>query len=125
MPTELVVALNTALDLVLEEGLEERYQRHHKAATQMRQGLKSLGLPLFPDKGCLSDTLSVANVEPEWEGKLRTELFNRYNIMIAGGLDKLAGKILRIAHMGTSATTASVSIGLDSIAAVLRDVRSR
>ena len=124
MPTELVVALNTALDLVLEEGLDERYRRHHEAATQMRRGLESLGLPLFPDRDCLSDTLSVPSVEPEWEGKLRTELFNRYNIMIAGGLDKLAGKILRIAHMGSSATTASVSIGLDSIAAVLRDVRT-
>jgi aspartate aminotransferase-like enzyme len=123
MPTELVVALNTALDLVLEEGLDNRYRRHRDAASQMRRGLEAMGLPLFPDRDCLSDTLTVASVEPEWEGRLRSELFDRYNIMIAGGLDKLAGKIVRIAHMGTSATSASVLIGLDSIAAVLRDVR--
>jgi aspartate aminotransferase-like enzyme len=122
MPTSIIAAMNKALDIVFEEGLEKRYERHRRVAKVMRDGLASLGFELFPDKDCFSDTVSVAKVDPKYDEKLRNELLSKYNILVAGGLGKLRGQIIRVGHMGTSATIPSVSITLDAIGSVLREI---
>jgi aspartate aminotransferase-like enzyme len=43
--------------------------------------------------------------------------------MIAGGLGELSGKIIRIGHMGASATIQAVSTTITAIESVLRDIR--
>jgi len=54
---------------------------------------------------------------------LRSELATKYNIMIAGGLSELRGKIIRIGSMGTSAALSNVSITLNAIGSILRETR--
>jgi aspartate aminotransferase-like enzyme len=122
MPTSVIVAMNKALDLALSEGLDKRYERHKQVARKMREGLIALGLDLFPDKECLSDTVSVAKIDLKYDEQLRRELVKRYNIFIAGGLGKLRGQIIRMGHMGTSATIPSVSLTLDAIGSILREL---
>ena len=80
------------------------------AGEQMRKGFDRLDLKLLTDKRYLSDTLSVASVEPSWEGELRERLLSEHGIMIVGGLDKLSGKVIRVAHMGTSAKPCTVRL---------------
>ena len=125
MPTSVVVGLRKAVDLVLKEGLASRYKRHKEVAELARGTLEGIGLKLFPDKKYLSDTVSVASVTPELDKRLRGELVARYGIMIAGGLGELSGRIIRIGHMGTSATVPAISTTMAAIESVLRDARRR
>ena len=64
MPTSVIVALSKAVDLALKEGLKNRYERHAKAASRIREGLVGMGLEIFTDERFLSNTVSVARVEP-------------------------------------------------------------
>jgi alanine-glyoxylate transaminase/serine-glyoxylate transaminase/serine-pyruvate transaminase len=119
MPSSIIAALNKGLDIALAEGLENRYERHRKIAALTREGLDSLGLEIFPDKNYLSNTVSVASIDSKLDQKIRNGLIEKYNIMIGGGLGPLKGKIIRIGHMGTSATIPKVSLTLSAMRSIL------
>ena len=123
MPTSAIVGLGKATELVLKEGLENRYRRHADVARFTRQGLEALGLPIFPDPKYTSNTVSVAAAAPEWEKELRELLVQRYAIMIGGGLGELSGKVVRIGHMGTTASMPAVSVTLAAMGEILGDIR--
>lgn len=95
-----IVALGEALRIALEEGLPARFARHGRIARAVRAGLEAAGLPLFTAPDCRADTLSVVRV-PEGiaEAAFRKEVASR-GVVIAGGLGPLAGKGVRIGHMG-------------------------
>jgi len=122
MPTSVIVALRKAVDLALAEGLQNRYERHAKAASQLRDGLEAMGLELFTDKKFFSGTVSVARVRPAWSASLRRRLLEKHDIMIADGLEGLSSKIIRIGHMGTSATPKAISTVLDALSESLANV---
>jgi alanine-glyoxylate transaminase/serine-glyoxylate transaminase/serine-pyruvate transaminase len=109
MPTSVIVALRKATDLALKEGLQNRYQRHAVAARKMREGLSSLGLDLLTDERFYSNTVTVAKVRPGSSAPIRKRLLDKHGIMIADGLESLSGKIIRIGHMGTSATPEAIT----------------
>jgi alanine-glyoxylate transaminase/serine-glyoxylate transaminase/serine-pyruvate transaminase len=125
MPTSIIAALNTSIDIALKEGLAARYERHKKVAALTRAGLESLGLEIFPDKKYASSTVSVAKIDPARDRLVRDTLDEKYDIMIGGGIGDLEGKILRIGHMGTSARVAKVSIVLDAMKAILESKPAR
>lgn len=123
MPTSVIVALQRATELALKEGLQNRYRRHARAGARLRKGLRALGLEVFTNERFYSDTVSVAKVRPKWSGRLRAILQDKHGIMVADGLDELSGKIVRIGHMGTSATPGAVSAVLDGLRDSLAKVR--
>jgi alanine-glyoxylate transaminase/serine-glyoxylate transaminase/serine-pyruvate transaminase len=123
MPTSVIVALRKAVDLALKEGLPNRYKRHANAAAQLRDGLNGLGLQLFTDQRFFSNTVSVAKVRPAWSASLRKRLLEKHDIMIADGLEALSGKIIRIGHMGTSATPKAISTVIDALSESLASVK--
>ena len=97
----LVLALREALRIVMEEGLERRWARHKTIAEAVRYGVESIGLGNFPREDFRADTLTVPKT-PEGisEPELRKRMNEKYKVIIAGGLGKLAGKTSRIGHMG-------------------------
>jgi aspartate aminotransferase-like enzyme len=96
----LVVALNEALKMMRQDGLEAVFERHHKMAEATRAALKALGLPLFAATAS-SDVVTAANVPPGIDGeKLVKTMRDSYGVTIAGGQDELKGKVIRVAHMG-------------------------
>jgi alanine-glyoxylate transaminase/serine-glyoxylate transaminase/serine-pyruvate transaminase len=123
MPTSLIVALRKALSMALEEGLEKRYRRHADAARELRSGMKSLGLDIFTDPRYYSSTVSVARVDAKWDLELRRRLAADFNIMIAGGLGPLKGKVVRVGHMGRSARHENIELTLAALGQVLKQVR--
>jgi alanine-glyoxylate transaminase / serine-glyoxylate transaminase / serine-pyruvate transaminase len=123
MPTSVIVALRKAVDLVLKEGLQNRYRRHARAASDLRDGLTGMGLEIFTDARFLSNTVSVAKVSPSWSASLRSRLLKEHDVMIADGLESLSGKIIRIGHMGTSATPRAISTTLSALADSLAKVK--
>ncbi len=94
-------ALDTTLDLMLSEGLDNIFTRHARVAQVTRNGIKSLGLSLFADEQYASNTVTAVNAPDDIDVlKLSQVLREEHKIIIAGGQGKLAGKIFRIGHLG-------------------------
>jgi len=115
----LYYAMHQGLAVIQAEGLRQRWERHRIVGQKLVRELEKLGFaPLVKDPAQriwhLSVMLPPANVD---EGKLRDRLLSQYDIEIAGGLGKLAGKILRIGTMGPLATDEQAEFLLDAITA--------
>jgi len=97
--TNLVVALNEALKMIEEEGLEEVARRHFVLAEATRAGVKALGLSLFSESPANGVT---AVVSPEGVNGQEVVRIAReeFGVTIAGGQEHLKGKIFRLSHMG-------------------------
>ena len=123
MPTSVIMALRKALSMALDEGLDRRYRRHARAARTLRHGLRGLGLEIFTDSKFYSNTVSVARVDEKWDAELRRRLVSDYDIMVAGGLGPMKGKVMRIGHMGTSAKKRNIELTLAAMARLLEQLR--
>ena len=103
-------ALHEALNLLAEEGLENRWARTQKTADLLYTKLEDLGFKLFVDAEhrlpTLTTTLLPEGVE---EAPLRKKLLLEHNIEVAGGLGDLAGKAWRVGLMGHSCREESVN----------------
>ena len=97
----LIFGLNAALDMMLEEGMKNVYERHLLLARAARAAIKALGLKLLAEDHCASPTVTAAYAPEGYDGdSLRKVLRKQYGIVFAGGQGNLKGKIFRIAHMG-------------------------
>jgi aspartate aminotransferase-like enzyme len=98
-PVSLVLALEEALTMIEEEGLERVHERHRRVAHATRAGGKALGFGLFPS----SPSHAVTALTPP-EGIETSAIVKRlretHGMVIAGGQDRLKGRIIRIGHMG-------------------------
>ena len=97
----LFFGLEAALDLILEEGLDNVIKRHKLLARACREGVKALGLKLFPAEENDSDTVTAVAGDDRYDPEqLRKVLRTKYGVTFAGGQKDLKGKIFRIGHMG-------------------------
>ena len=93
--------LEEALDMMLEEGLENIYKRHLLLRDMVRAGIRALNLPLFvADEHASPTVTSILGPEGLDVEALRKLLNQKYNVVLAGGQGDLKGKIFRIGHMG-------------------------
>lgn len=101
-PTNEIYALNEALKIIGEKTLRKRFEHHRKMAIKVRAALKLHGLELYPEvnERFLSDTITVTNIKPPNKTNDVIEDFHKHGIIVAGGLGKLIGKVIRVAHMG-------------------------
>jgi aspartate aminotransferase-like enzyme len=96
----LIIALNAALKMIKQDGLENVFLRHKKMAEATRASMRGLGLELFAPTA-FSDAVTAIKVPAGIDGeKLVKTMRDTYGITIAGGQDELKGKVFRIAHMG-------------------------
>lgn len=97
----LTYAMNEALKIVMEEGLENRVARHHKAAKASVAAVKALGLELFADEAVSSATVTAVKIpEGVTDADFRGTTRDKYGVELAGGQDHLKGNVFRIGHMG-------------------------
>jgi aspartate aminotransferase-like enzyme len=113
-----VVALDAALDLWLDEGLDAVRERHRTAAARCRERGAELGLEPFPDPERSSPTVTAFEVPGRAE-ELQTRLREDHDVLLATGLAWLADDILRIGHMGHNARIDRVDEAMDALADVL------
>jgi len=115
-PINMVYSLYEGLRLVLEEGLEKRWERHRRNAVALWAGLQALGWKLFVEEEFRLTPLTTAE-PPEGvdEKAVRARLLDDHNIEIGGGLGPLAGKVVRIGLMGTSSTTENLLRFLEAV----------
>jgi len=120
--TNNIFALDRALERILAEGLEARYARHREAQQTLRRGLERLGFTLFADDRWASPTVTVAYPPKGIEANaLIDRLYARHGVAVAGGLLLLAGKVVRIGHLGPQATPARMQRVLDALEASLKE----
>jgi aspartate aminotransferase-like enzyme len=94
-------ALDVTLDLMLSEGLDNIFARHARVGQTARNGVKSLGLSIFPVEEYASNTVTAVNATDKIDvAKLIQVLREEYKVILAGGQQKLSGKIFRIGHLG-------------------------
>ncbi len=94
-------ALDVALDSMLTEGLDNIFARHARVGHTARNGVRSLGLSLFPDEKYASNTVTAVNATDSIDvARLIQILREEHEVIIAGGQQKLSGKIFRIGHLG-------------------------
>src|SRR4029077_4268152 len=105
MSSALVCALDEALAIVEEEGIEARWARHERNHRAFIDGLKTIGLSVLPPEGERLWTLNAVRI-PEGvdDPAVRKHLLEEYNIEIGAGLGALAGKIWRVGLMGASSS---------------------
>ncbi|MDJ1433239.1 alanine--glyoxylate aminotransferase family protein [Halostagnicola sp. A-GB9-2] len=113
-----VAALETALDLLLEEGLENVFARHENAATRCRERGSELGLECYSDPELQSPTVTAFRLPGEAK-RVQRRIAEEENVVLATGLGELADDILRIGHMGYNADGEKVDHVMDALEAVL------
>ncbi|MBL8822180.1 MAG: alanine--glyoxylate aminotransferase family protein [Planctomycetia bacterium] len=102
-------ALHEGLKLVLQEGLETRWQRHQRNWQALKSGLLQLGLKLLTDESCQMPALTAVEIPSGIDDlTIRKKLLNEYGIEIGGGLGPLKGKIWRIGLMGYGSSIQNV-----------------
>lgn len=97
----LYFALDLALEMMTKEGVESITSRHAEIGEYTRTKVRALGLGLLAQGKTASNTVtSVLVPEGVNAGELLALLNKEYATVLAGGQGKLAGKIVRIGHMG-------------------------
>jgi aspartate aminotransferase-like enzyme len=98
----LFYALDEALQMIREEGLEARFKRHATCANAMYAAAEAMGLEPFARKDVRSKTV-VAIKYPKGieDKKFRGTLNSEYRIAVAGGMGKTKGQIFRVGIMGS------------------------
>jgi aspartate aminotransferase-like enzyme len=97
-PVSLVAALDVALGLLLDEGLEAAFERHVRLGRAARAGVKAMGFELFsPDEDRSAVVTAVRSTEA---GEIISGVRNRFGMTLAGGQGDLKGTIFRIGHIG-------------------------
>ena len=97
----IVVGLEVALGLLLEEGLEQAFERHARLGRACREGIKAMGLELFSPDDDRSAVVTAINAPDGIDsGELVQTLRDRLGIVLAPGQGPLKGRVFRIGHIG-------------------------
>lgn len=99
---QLLYGLRTALDLIFEEGLDNVVRRHNRLGTATRLAVEAWGLSNCCQKEeWFSDTVTAVVVPPNIDSaEVVRHAWKRYNLSLGLGLNKVAGKVFRIGHLG-------------------------
>jgi alanine-glyoxylate transaminase/serine-glyoxylate transaminase/serine-pyruvate transaminase len=107
-------AFAEATRIILEEGIEERFERHDLHAGAIQAGLASLGFTFFADPPFAASTLSVVRYPKGVEDKAFRAGLAANGVIVAGGLGPTAGRVFRMGHMGNLASD-QVRFAIDAV----------
>ncbi|AXI42733.1 L-aspartate--glyoxylate aminotransferase BhcA [Sulfitobacter sp. SK011] len=102
-PVGLMNGLKMSLDMLLDEGLENVFARHHRIATGVRHAVSAWGLELCAASPDLhSDTVSAICTPDGFNATdIVTHAADVYGVAFGVGLGEVAGKVFRIGHLGS------------------------
>lgn len=97
----IMFGLDVALSKMAQEGLPAILARHARAGEIVRKGAKDAGLELLADERFASNAVTAIRAPDGVDVKrLRSLLEDDYDLVLAGGQGRLAGKIFRVGHLG-------------------------
>lgn len=120
-PITMNYALREALRIILNEGLENVYQRHQMLGQALKAGIKAMGLELRVKEEIQLPQITIVSV-PEGANdlKVRQQLLDEFGIEIGGGLGAQKGQVWRVGLMGHSCQLKNVLAFLTALEYVLR-----
>jgi alanine-glyoxylate transaminase / serine-glyoxylate transaminase / serine-pyruvate transaminase len=108
-PISMFYGLHEALAVILEEGPENRWNRHLHCHQEFVRQIERRGLTMHVKEGRRIPTLNTVSVPTGVDdAKVRARLIEQAGIEISGGFGPLAGKVFRIGIMGPLATEPNV-----------------
>ena len=121
--TQLIQALYTSTTMLLEEGLDNVFARHHRIAEGVRRAVKAWNLKLVAQSPeFYSNTVTTIYVPQGFDSDaLTNHAYERYGISYGIGLGKLAGKAFRIGHLGMMSDVMALS-GIATIEMAMKDL---
>lgn len=110
-PVNALYALHESLVMLLNEGLENAWQRHAAMHQLLKQELTTMGIEFLVDEAWRLPQLNAVKV-PEGidDAAIRSALLQEYNIEIGAGLGDFAGRVWRIGLMGHSARRENITL---------------
>src|SRR6202790_2488535 len=122
-PISLIYGLREAMRMVVEEGLEARWERHRVNQLALIAGVEAMGLGLLVKNPADRLPTVTAVMIPNGidDAKVRNQLLDEFNIEIAGGLGLLKAKIWRVGLMGHCSQKSYVLLFLAAMEKVLID----
>jgi len=116
----LLYGLNEAINMLLEEGLDNVFARHKRHADATRLAVQAWGLEILAKNPVERSDSITAIMVPEGHDpdNLRKIIYDNYDMSLGTGLNKVKGKVFRIGHMGDlndlmlAGTLAGVEMGL-------------
>ena len=121
-PISMNYALLEALRIINEEGLERRYERHHRNHRALVAGIEAMGLSMLVEKPYRLWSLNTVNIPSGIDDvKVRKKLLEEYNLEIGGGLGNLKGKIWRVGLMGHSSNESNILYFLTALEQSIRE----
>jgi alanine-glyoxylate transaminase/serine-glyoxylate transaminase/serine-pyruvate transaminase len=119
-PISMLYALHEGLRLVLDEGLEQRWERHETLGLELQSALSERGFELLAAEGYRLPQLTAAALPGGADERaLRARLLNEFGIEVGGGLGAFAGRAWRIGLMGESCRKDKLDRLLGAIQTVL------
>lgn len=118
--TSMLYALREGVRIVLQEGLEERFERHRLHEKALIEGIEAMGLKLFNDVPWKLPLVTCVTIPDGIDGEsVRAMLLEQFGIEIASSFGPLHGKIWRIGTMGYSCRKENILFVLAALEAVL------
>ncbi|TML98027.1 MAG: alanine--glyoxylate aminotransferase family protein [Actinobacteria bacterium] len=117
-----VHGVEAACDELLEEGIDASIRRHELAARATRAGIRAMGIELWPRSEEISAACVTAVAVPDGltDLQVRAHVRERYGVMISGGQG--AGNLVRLGHMGLTASGMYPVVGLAALGRSLADL---
>jgi len=119
-PALMNYALCEALEVILEEGLENRWARHERNSKAFVAGVEAMGLEMLAAAEHRLWTLNAVRIPQGVDDpRVRSRLLQDYNIEIGAGFGSLKGRIWRVGLMGSGSTENNVILLLEVLGRVL------
>ena len=117
-----MLALEAACARVLDEGLDQVVARHERSARGCRAGVRALGLePARERPRCRERRHRRSRCRRIWMPTRQRRSHTPHGLALVAGRGALAGKILRLDHMGGGASPEAVLAALIALGEALRD----
>jgi len=122
-PLQVMAGLRESVTMLLDEGLDNVFQRHHRIAEGVRRAVDAWGLRLCArSRDLYSDTVSAIYVPEGYDSEaLTNHAYNAYGVSYGVGLGPMTGRAFRIGHLG-SLTEAMALSGIATIEMAMKDL---
>jgi aspartate aminotransferase-like enzyme len=114
-----LAALEVSLDRLLDEEMEDVYDRHRRVARQCRERGRELGVKPYPASSDLSSPTVTAFRTPGRAAGLQQRLADEYGVVVATSIGEYESDLVRVGHMGYNADPDRVERTMDALADVL------
>lgn len=124
MPASDIISLGVAIDNLISETTFRLFDRHIEMRDLCMKELKNMGCELYLESHHSPTVTAFLPPKGISADKLIDHLMKKYGVLLSGSYGCLAGKIIRIGHMGESAREDRVRFTLDCLKKSIEDLKN-